>query len=60
MNKFFEYVFSTKHTNPKTDGISHGLGLHFLKKPLEKHNGYISVDCVEREKKYWICFIITI
>lgn len=60
LNKLFEYGFSTKHTSQKMDGLSHGLGLYFLKKQLEKHNGYISVNCIERDDKNWICFIVEI
>ena len=59
LNKLFDYGYSTKN-NSKQDGISHGLGLHYLKKEVEKQHGNIRANCIELQGNYWISFSIDI
>lgn len=59
INKLFDYGYSTKN-NSKQDGISHGLGLHYLKKEVEKQHGNIRANCIELQGNYWISFSIDI
>ena len=54
------WMFSCIYRIFQLYGLSHGLGLHYLKKQLEKSNGYISANCIERDDKNWICFFVEI
>lgn len=58
LNNFFSYGFSTKSKNSKN--TTHGLGLYFLKKELDKYHGNIRANCIKYQGSYWIIFSIEI
>lgn len=58
LNSFFNYGFSTKST--ENNDSSHGLGLYFLKKEMDKYHGNIRTNCIKYQDSYWIIFSIEI
>lgn len=56
IKQWFEKGYSTKHKELKTDGLSHGLGLHFLHSQMKKYNGVIGAECITFSDKNWVIF----
>lgn len=53
--------FKCKNTSKNNDyDYSHGYGLYYLSKEMNKNNGEVLATCISFNDKYWIIFRITV
>lgn len=57
ITRFFQKRYSTKN---RSEQQSHGMGLHYLSKQLQKNNGVLGADCITYNNKNWIVFFFEI
>lgn len=59
ISEFFTYRYSSKNTD-HSESNSHGFGLYYLKREIEKCKGELLATCIPFNDNYWMIFRITL